>query len=74
MNEKKCIDADALELEYRRMKDDESLGGHNGAMYITGCLKHCCSPRKHSQRAGRNGSEQQRESPPQRTQTRTAAS
>lgn len=30
MNEKKCIDADALELEYRRMKDAESLGGHNG--------------------------------------------
>lgn len=26
----KCIDADALELEYRRMKDAENLGGHNG--------------------------------------------
>lgn len=26
----KCIDADALELAYRRMKDAENLGGHNG--------------------------------------------
>lgn len=26
----KCIDADALELEYRRMKDAESLGEHSG--------------------------------------------
>ena len=30
MNGKKCIDADALELAYRRMKDAENLGGHNG--------------------------------------------
>ena len=30
MSGKKYIDADALELEYRRMKDAESLGGHNG--------------------------------------------
>ncbi len=26
----KCIEADALELEYRRMKDAESLGEHSG--------------------------------------------
>ena len=30
MSGKKYIDADALELSYRRIKDIESLGGHNG--------------------------------------------
>lgn len=30
MNGKKYIDADALELAYRRMKDAESLGEHSG--------------------------------------------
>ena len=31
MNGKKYIDADALELAYRRIKDAESLGEHSGA-------------------------------------------
>ena len=30
MENKKCIDADALELAYRRIKDAESLGEHSG--------------------------------------------
>lgn len=30
MNGKKCIDADALELAYRRMNDIEKLGQHSG--------------------------------------------
>lgn len=30
MDGKKCIDADALELAYRRIKDAESLGEHSG--------------------------------------------
>lgn len=30
MDGKKYIDADALELAYRRLKDAESLGGHSG--------------------------------------------
>ena len=30
MNGKKYIDADALELSYRRIKDAESLGEHSG--------------------------------------------
>ena len=30
MDGKKYIDADALELAYRRMKDAESLGKHSG--------------------------------------------
>jgi|GEM_PF-3059522 hypothetical protein len=30
MNGKKCIEADALELAYRRIKDAESLGEHSG--------------------------------------------
>ena len=34
MNGKKYIDADALELAYRRMKDAENLGGHNGDLCI----------------------------------------
>ena len=57
MNGKKYIDADALELAYRRMRDAESLGEHSGGYVYIGCLKHCCRHRKHSRRACRDGSE-----------------
>lgn len=74
MNGKKYIDADALELAYRRIKDAESLGEHSGTYVYNRLFENCCRPRKHSRRAGRNGSERKRGSQPQRTQTRTAAS